>query len=191
MNFDYIFKNLQFVFRDNMYQEILRMSLMQSLESGHHEIAQKIHDKFGDHKNKISKNPYFKSSLERYFVTCRQIDNFKVVKTEREKKQQAIKLENKIVYKNSLWHLLKRKEPIAQTLPLNVEKDFECPVCLEYMRRPFKIFSCRNGHFICSDCVSNPKIKLCPICRDDFYKQKPKRCHQAEKEVENYEETKL
>ena len=75
-----------------MYQEILRMSLMQSLESGHHEIAQKIHGKFGDHKNKISKDPYFESYLERYFVTCRQIDNFKLAKTKREKKQQTIKM---------------------------------------------------------------------------------------------------
>ena len=174
-----------------MYQEILRISLMQSLESGHHEIAQKIHDKFGDHKNKISKDPYFESYLERYFVICRQVDNFRVVKTKREKKQQTIKMENKIIYQNFLCNVLKTKEPTDQTLHLHLEEDFECPVCFEYMCRPLKIFSCHNGHFICSVCVSNPKIKLCPICRDDFNKRKPNRCHQAEKIVENCEETKL
>ena len=174
-----------------MYQEILQMSLTQSLELGRHEIAQKIYEKFGDLKNKISKDPYFEIYLDRYFVTCRQIENFKTVKTKRERKQQAIKLENKVVYQNFLCNLLKSKKYGDQSVHLNLEEDFECPVCFEYMCRPLKIFSCHNGHFICSVCVSNSKIKLCPICRDDFNKRKPKLCLQAEKAVEISEEKKL
>ena len=109
-------------------------------------------------------------------------------KTKREKKQQTIKMENKIIYQNFLCNVLKTKEPTDQTLPLNLEEDFDCPVCFEYMCRPLKIFSCYNGHFICSVCVSNPKIKLCPICRDDFNQRKPKRCLETEKQAENCKE---
>ena len=179
------------VFRDDKYQEILHGSFTQSVELGHYEIAQKIHIKYGDLLIKISDEPYFETYLERYFVTCRQIENFKSVKTKKERKQQTIKLENKVVYQNFLCNLLKSKKPGDQSLLLNLEEDFECPVCFDYMCRPLQIFSCHNGHFICSICMSNPKIKFCPICRDDFNKWKPKRCHQAEKAVKNSQETRL
>ena len=44
----------------------------------------------------------------------------------------------------------------------------DCPVCLEEMRPPKKIFQCSNGHSLCEQCKNNPALTLCPICRIEF-----------------------
>lgn len=41
----------------------------------------------------------------------------------------------------------------------------ECPVCVEVMKPPRKIFQCSNGHIICEQCKKNPAVKVCPTCR--------------------------
>ena len=41
----------------------------------------------------------------------------------------------------------------------------KCPVCLEEMRRPIKIFQCINGHTLCERCKNNPSVTTCPTCR--------------------------
>ena len=47
----------------------------------------------------------------------------------------------------------------------------ECPVCLEYPRsRP--IYTCDNGHVVCSKCIWNIK-GCCPTCRDHHMKPNP------------------
>ena len=45
---------------------------------------------------------------------------------------------------------------------------FDCPVCLEEMRPPKKIFQCSNGHSFCEQCKKNPALKSCPVCRVAF-----------------------
>ena len=44
----------------------------------------------------------------------------------------------------------------------------ECPVCLEEMKPPKKIFQCSNGHVICELCKGNPEVRSCPTCRVKF-----------------------
>ena len=46
----------------------------------------------------------------------------------------------------------------------------DCPVCLEEMRPPKKIFQCSNGHSLCEQCKNNPALTSCPICRIEFTK---------------------
>ena len=36
----------------------------------------------------------------------------------------------------------------------------ECPVCMEEMKPPKKIFQCSNGHVICELCKNNPEVRL-------------------------------
>ena len=45
----------------------------------------------------------------------------------------------------------------------------ECPVCLEEMRPPTKIFNCHNGHLVCEVC--RPKVidDMCITCRTVKY----------------------
>ena len=36
-----------------------------------------------------------------------------------------------------------------------------CPICLEAMKPPLKIFNCKNGHLICSSCQPVKSICFC------------------------------
>ena len=45
---------------------------------------------------------------------------------------------------------------------------FDCPVCLEEMKPPKKIFQCSNGHSFCETCKMNPALRSCPVCRVFF-----------------------
>ena len=44
----------------------------------------------------------------------------------------------------------------------------DCPVCMEQMMPPKKIFQCSNGHAFCEQCKENPALTSCPICRIEF-----------------------
>ena len=59
-------------------------------------------------------------------------------------------------------------------------KIFECPVCFEIMRAPKMIYSCSNDHYICSDCLKDPSIQSCPICRQNYKTKRPERRFQSE-----------
>ena len=49
-----------------------------------------------------------------------------------------------------------------------VRELLECPVCLEEMKPPKKVFQCSNGHVICELCKNNPEVRSCPTCRVKF-----------------------
>ena len=59
--------------------------------------------------------------------------------------------------------------------------EFECPVCLDIMSSPIRIYSCSNDHFICSKCLTKPKLTTCPQCREDFKIHKPNIRHTSER----------
>ena len=47
----------------------------------------------------------------------------------------------------------------------HLKKDLlECPVCFNTIDS-VPIYQCSNGHVVCKHC--HPKMKTCPICRDD------------------------
>lgn len=45
--------------------------------------------------------------------------------------------------------------------------EFECPICLDLMLPPRKIFQCIQGHPTCSWCLSQG-LTFCPTCRGPF-----------------------
>jgi len=53
------------------------------------------------------------------------------------------------------------RRPSAPSLPLIPE----CPVCLEEMAPPTRIFQCRNGHLLCETCKTGLRPCICPKCR--------------------------
>jgi len=57
--------------------------------------------------------------------------------------------------KKALCHELQRRLGTPPTVSLL----HSCPVCLETMRPPLQIFSCANGHLICSNC--KPRVTKC------------------------------
>ncbi|XP_023345234.1 uncharacterized protein LOC111714374 isoform X2 [Eurytemora carolleeae] len=50
----------------------------------------------------------------------------------------------------------------------NSVSEFECPVCMEEMKPPVKIWQCVDGHPICDICRRMPQVTQCPVCRQDI-----------------------
>ena len=40
----------------------------------------------------------------------------------------------------------------------------DCPVCLDPMAPPVRIFNCPNGHLVCAACKEKMKVAICPLC---------------------------
>ena len=45
------------------------------------------------------------------------------------------------------------------------EEQFACPVCMELLKPPSRIFQCSEGHILCENCKENPSLIHCPQCR--------------------------
>ena len=43
--------------------------------------------------------------------------------------------------------------------------ELECPVCLEDMKPPVRIWQCLSGHAVCDLCRKSPLVRDCPTCR--------------------------
>ncbi|TRY69286.1 hypothetical protein TCAL_14262 [Tigriopus californicus] len=102
------------------------------------------------------------------------------------------KIQNIRIYKEEIIASLRKSD-----LPMNVEalerqteelpkqlqvvKDiFECYVCFNPMFQ-VQIYACSNDHWMCENCHASPSIRECPMCKECFQKQPPKRCLTAEK----------
>lgn len=46
--------------------------------------------------------------------------------------------------------------------------ELECPVCLEEMKPPMRIWQCLSGHPVCELCRKSPRVKDCPTCRQSI-----------------------
>ncbi len=75
----------------------------------------------------------------------------------------------------------------AQALPKGLQEEGEtcCPICFEDFLPPRMIFSCRNGHSLCSECLDKLSAGMhkCSECREDFWVTPPRRNFLAEKLV--------
>ena len=47
----------------------------------------------------------------------------------------------------------------------SLDKEFECPICLEMMGPPRQIYQCPSGHLICGDCKTRGTFVSCHVCR--------------------------
>lgn len=45
------------------------------------------------------------------------------------------------------------------------KSELECPVCMEEMRPPRRIWQCSDGHAVCEFCRKKPAVTCCPTCR--------------------------
>jgi len=43
--------------------------------------------------------------------------------------------------------------------------ELECPVCMEEMKPPRRIWQCSDGHPVCEFCRRKPEVNCCPTCR--------------------------
>ena len=45
------------------------------------------------------------------------------------------------------------------------KSQLECPVCLEMMKPPRKIWMCPQTHLVCEECCQGMVNNVCPTCR--------------------------
>eukprot|EP00092_Neocalanus_flemingeri_P085893 GFUD01108148.1.p1 GENE.GFUD01108148.1~~GFUD01108148.1.p1 ORF type:complete len:262 (+),score=107.40 GFUD01108148.1:55-840(+) len=45
------------------------------------------------------------------------------------------------------------------------KSELECPVCMEEMKPPRRIWQCSDGHAVCEHCRKKPAVTCCPTCR--------------------------
>jgi len=83
----------------------------------------------------------------------------------KEKESLAKEHKSKISQKEMLEDEMKTRFSSRQPAPVPSPSSLvpECPVCLERMPPPVKIFTCPNGHFVCGNC--EPNVTNCPTCR--------------------------
>ena len=161
----------------------MKAAINLAIQNDKHDCAKMVYEKFGDEKHLISREAYTHIYFERYFSLAKHLESNK--STNKLKKSNT-HLRSIKVYKTYLSDILKHKTQCSISELSGRKEDFECPVCFEDMVQPKKIFSCFNGHYICSVCVSDSRIKKCPICRDDFNLKKPKRCIEAEEKAKTF-----
>jgi len=106
------------------------------------------------------------------------------LKREYREKEQALKAENEralalLIQDNEAQEALMvaKHDEEERATELEVERNAsatsrphipECPVCLEEMIPPTRIFQCRNGHLVCETCKSGLKPCICPKCRQEM-----------------------
>merc|ERR1712098_424908 len=76
-------------------------------------------------------------------------------------------LEMDIARIESTLEALLKKDP-KEEVPVRVLPIPECPVCLEQMMPPTRIMQCPSGHLVYQTCESQPELRKCPTCRQDF-----------------------
>ena len=82
-------------------------------------------------------------------------------------KKKVDDLEKEFKEKMSAMHnrLKKQKEAVEKEIracssPMPAP---ECPICLESLAPPARLYNCPEGHLLCSDCRT--KVQICHSCR--------------------------
>ena len=47
---------------------------------------------------------------------------------------------------------------------MDINKDFKCPICLEYCKEAVECCNCKN--YFCKICLTSVKEQKCPLCRE-------------------------
>ena len=146
------------------------------------EVLEKINEKIEKERKDLAEKEWD------YMEEILQIEgNFHDEKAKIEKMlEQQIKdletvfLEKKITLQNKFTKQKEKSESIIsklETVKVNLDmksllepgggaiSELECPVCLEEMRPPVRIWQCVSGHAVCEGCRKSPLVKDCPTCR--------------------------
>ncbi len=169
-------------------------SLITAINTFQHEFVQQ----FCEHLSKtLAKHPDLLIPLQRFVELCKEIEAKMTPKDRKEVCKTNVE-----VYKNHICTHLKKYFAYAineedysddvdkVTVDLesyndketkDILSEFECPVCFEVMNWPKRIYACSNDHYICSICLTDPKVLACPLCREDFILTKPGLRHTSER----------
>jgi len=156
----------EFLTENNLEKQITdeRKNILKKIEAKNEEISQKKET----HRHKLYEiHEAYKLEIQK--ENERHVDDLKVTET-------AIgDLKSQLEELQQLNYTVSCKIPGNELSTANrpdrsgrVRELLECPVCLEEMKPPKKIFQCSNGHVICELCKNNPEVRSCPTCRVKF-----------------------
>merc|ERR1719213_267242 len=76
-----------------------------------------------------------------------------------------------VKFEKKLEEMDKKISSLSRGGPSSTNRDLECPVCGETVRRPMRLKQCGQGHIICDSCLArkisyNPRTgQECHSCR--------------------------
>jgi len=156
----------EFLTENNLEHQIQeeRNHIQRKIESKNEEISQKRET----HRHALNEvHEAYKREIQR--ENERHVDDLKVTEHDISiLRLQLDELEQLNVTVSSKIPCSKSNSAISERESGRVRELLECPVCLEEMRPPKKIFQCSNGHVICEHCKNNPEVRSCPTCRVKF-----------------------
>jgi len=174
---DVLEKLSDFLTKNNLEKQITdeRKKILRKIEVKNEEISQKNET----HRHKLCDiHEAYKIEIQK--ENERHVEDLKV--TEASIRQLKSKLEELQQLNYSISRKIPTTElPTSRCEQTRVRELLECPVCLEEMKPPKKIFQCSNGHVICELCKNNPEVRSCPTCRVKFRGQNVVRNIVAEK----------
>jgi len=164
---DVLEKLSDFLTKNNLEKQITdeRKKITRKIEQKNEEISQKNET----HRHKLCDiHEAYKIEIQK--ENERHVEDLKI--TETAIRQLKIKLEELQQLNYSISRKIPNTDMTASSSARNdqtrVRDLLECPVCLEEMKPPKKIFQCSNGHVICELCKANPEVRSCPTCRVKF-----------------------
>jgi len=106
-------------------------------------------------------------------VERQTIENREIVRMLKQKNEASLARllsENEVQVAEMMAKQKKKRETNQpeRAAPMNQPVAPECPVCLDKMVPPTRIFQCINGHHTCEKCKSKMNSPLCPNCRKTF-----------------------
>jgi len=156
----------EFLTENNLEEQIEeeRKDIHRKIESKNEEISQKRET----HRHKLNKiHEAYKREIQE--ENERHLEDLKETETDISSlKHQLQELEQLNLAVTSKISCTKSNSSVSGIASDRVRELLECPVCLEEMRPPKKIFQCSNGHVICELCKNNPEVRSCPTCRLTF-----------------------
>ena len=168
-------------------------SLVQAVECDQHELVSQFSQAL---KKPLNRYPELNIYLQRFIDLSKELDLKSTTKERREECKTNLDVYRKNICaqlrKNYSTHYPKVQDSIPAEPDLDSNKDeldlikeilseFDCPVCFELMSLPKRIYSCSNDHFICSLCLTDPRMFQCPQCTEDFKTVKPNIRHTSER----------
>ena len=136
--------------------ERLEIEVEQKRKEAKNKLEEELKIQKASLENLKAVHKIFTAPIEKKMRECEA----SLARIEKKHEMDVKQLESVIAMTNS--QLQKLKHPSENP---RLEKEFECPVCLEVMAPPKKIFQCTNGHLICDSCKNHPEIRSCPSCR--------------------------
>jgi len=155
-DFEQINQHLQNDLKNHILDEIAVVK--KDIEEKRNEMQKKIECSLSDKEDEMSiiEAKYMADKNETETKYKQEIDQIKK-DFETEIKQLN---ENLKKFKVNLSTSVDNKDRVDES-----RSELECPVCMESMKPPKRIWQCSDGHAVCEPCKKKPQVTCCPICR--------------------------